>query len=175
MIVGFGRVGSAIGRALEAWDLPYVAIEQDRRLVERLRDRGIPVLSGDASAPGLLADAGIDRARLLIIASPDGYQARRILELARQVAPKIDTVVRTHSETEMAYLQSQGVGLVVQGEREIALGMTGYALRSLGLSEGEARMFVQSSRGYDDAGIPSQVPDGGVPELRSRRDQNEEI
>ena len=175
VIVGFGRVGSAIGRALEAWDLPYVAIEQDRRLVERLRDRGIPVLSGDASAPGLLADAGIDRARLLIIASPDGYQARRILELARQVAPKIDTVVRTHSETEMTYLQSQGVGLVVQGEREIALGMTGYALRSLGLSEGEARMFVQSSRGYDDAGIPSQVPDGGVPELRSRRDQNEEI
>jgi monovalent cation:H+ antiporter-2, CPA2 family len=175
VIVGFGRVGSAIGRALEAWDLPFVAIEQDRRLVERLRARGVPVLSGDASAPGLLAEAGIDRARLLIIASPDGYQARRILELARQVAPKIDTVVRTHSEAEMAYLLSQGVGLVVQGEREIALGMTGYALRSLGLSEGEARMFVQSSRGYDDAGIPSQVPDEGVPELRSRRDQNEEL
>jgi CPA2 family monovalent cation:H+ antiporter-2 len=153
VIVGFGRVGSAIGRALDAWDLPYVAIERDRRLVERLRAKGLPAVHGDASAPGILAAACVRRARLVIIATPDGYQARRILELARQLAPEIDTIVRTHSEAERTYLESQGVGFVVEAERETALGMTGYALRSMGLSEGEARLFVQSSRKFDDAGL----------------------
>lgn len=174
VIVGFGRVGSAIGRALDAWELPYVAIDRDLRLVEKLHARGLCAVHGDASAPGILAAAGVGRAQLMVIAVPDGYQARRILELARQLAPKVDTIVRTHSEAEMTYLEAQGVGFVVQAEREIALGMTGYALRSMGLSEGEARLFVQSSRKFDDAGMPSQIPDEGAPELRPHRKQDAE-
>ena len=53
--------------------------------------------------------------------------------------------MRTHSEVELAHLEKEGVGLAVMAERELALGMMGYALRSLGLSDGEARLFVQSS------------------------------
>jgi CPA2 family monovalent cation:H+ antiporter-2 len=174
VIVGFGRVGSAIGRALDAWDLPYVVIEKDRHLLEKLRDGGQPAIYGDATAPGILAAAGVHRARLLIIASPDGHQARRIFEIARQIAPDIDTVVRTHSEAEMAYFESKGVGLVVQAEREIALGMTEYALRMLGLNEGEAKLFVESSRKFDDAGKSSQVPHSSAPELRPHRDLDNE-
>jgi CPA2 family monovalent cation:H+ antiporter-2 len=174
VVVGFGRVGSAIGRALDVWDLPYVVIEQDRHLLEKLRDSGLPTIYGDATAPGILAAAGVDRARLLIIASPDAHQARRILEIARQIAPDIDTVVRTHSEAEMAYFESKGVGLVVQAEREIALGMTGYALRMLGLSEGEARLFVESSRKFDETGKSSRLPHASAPELRPHRDLDDE-
>jgi CPA2 family monovalent cation:H+ antiporter-2 len=174
VIVGFGRVGSAIGRALDAWDLPYVVVERDRRLLEKLRSRGLQAIYGDATSPGILMAAGVDRARLLIIASPDGHQARRIFDNARQIAPKIDTVVRTHSEAEMAYFESQGAGLVVQAEREIALGMTGYALRMLGLSEGEARLYVVSSRKFDDAGITLEVPHASAPELRPHRDEEDE-
>jgi CPA2 family monovalent cation:H+ antiporter-2 len=174
VIVGFGRVGSAIGRALDAWDLPYVVIEQDRHLLEKLRDRGLPTIYGDATAAGILAAAGVDRARLLIIASPDAHQARRILEISRQIAPDIDTVVRTHSEAEMAYFESKGVGLVVQAEREIALGMTGYALRMLGLSEGEAKLFVESSRKFDETGKSSRFPHVSAPELRPHRDLDDE-
>jgi CPA2 family monovalent cation:H+ antiporter-2 len=46
----------------------------------------------------------------------------------------------------MTYLERQGVGMVVMGERELALGMTEYALRSLGLSEDKARLVVQGLR-----------------------------
>ena len=77
--------------------------------------------------------AGIEHARLLVIASPDGFQARRILELARERNPRIAVVVRTHSSSELAYLIRQGVDRAVMGELELALEMTDYALRSLGV------------------------------------------
>ena len=170
IIVGYGRVGGTIGRALAAWDLPYVVVERDWRHVEELRADGLPAIYGDASAPGILSAAGVDRARLLIVAAPDGYQVRRILEIAREANPDIDTVVRTHSEAELEHLERMGVGLAVLAERELALGMMGYSLRSLGLSEGEARLFVQSARKYDDAGVMQDTaPHEAAPELRPHR------
>jgi len=131
VIVGYGRVGGMIGQALAAKHLPFVVIERDLRLVEVLRERGIRAIYGDASAGGVLDVAHIDAAKLLIIASPDSYAARRVLDLARQANPRIDTVVRTHTDHEAEHFEKAGVGRVVMGERELALGMTDYALGSL--------------------------------------------
>jgi len=46
----------------------------------------------------------------------------------------------------LSYLERQGVGMAVMGERELALSMMNYALRSLGLSETRARVVVQGFR-----------------------------
>jgi CPA2 family monovalent cation:H+ antiporter-2 len=124
------------------------------------------VVFGDAAAPGILAAAGIEHARLLIAASPNGYQSRRAFEIAREANPEIDTLVRTHSESEHDWLERAHVGMAVAAEQEVALGMMGYALRSLGLSEGEVRMFVQSARTFDDAGLRQGRPEEPPPELR---------
>ena len=132
VIVGYGRVGGMIGAALADRHLPFIVIERDLRLVEVLRERGIRAIYGDASASGVLAAAHIETARLLVIASPDSYAARRVLDLARQANPRIDTVVRTHTDSEREHFEKAGVGRVVMGERELALGMTDYALSSLG-------------------------------------------
>ena len=131
VIVGYGRVGGMIGAALAEKHLPFVVIERDLRLVDVLRERGIRAIYGDASASGVLDAAHIDRAKLLIIASPDSYAARRVLDLARQANPTIDTVVRTHSDHEREHFEKAGVGRVMMGERELALGMTDYALEKL--------------------------------------------
>jgi CPA2 family monovalent cation:H+ antiporter-2 len=134
VIVGYGRVGSVISKGLKAEGLPVVVIDGDRHRIEDLRARGVPAIYGDASTPGVLEAARIGRARLLMIATPEGYQTRRIIELARQINPKIDTAVRTHSESEVAYLEQQGVGVAIMGERELAFGLMEYALRSLRVS-----------------------------------------
>ena len=52
-------------------------------------------------------------------------------------------VVRTHSASELAYLIGQGVDRAVMGELELALEMTDYALRSLGVSEDRSKMVTQ--------------------------------
>jgi CPA2 family monovalent cation:H+ antiporter-2 len=115
VIVGYGRVGGTIGKELKAQGLPVVVVEQNRRCVEDLRARGVPAVYGDAAVPGVLGAAGVDRARLLVVATPEGFQTRRIIELAREANPRIDTAVRTHSEGEVAHLERQGVGVAIMG------------------------------------------------------------
>jgi monovalent cation:H+ antiporter-2, CPA2 family len=143
VIVGYGRVGSVVGHALEAQGLRFAVVETHQRIVEDLRTRDIVAIQGDASAAGVLDLAGVDQARLLVIASPDGFQARRILELARERNPRIAVVVRTHSSSELAYLIRQGVDRAVMGELELALEMTDYALRSLGVAEERSKLVTQ--------------------------------
>jgi CPA2 family monovalent cation:H+ antiporter-2 len=152
VLIGHGRVGNLIGHALKEAELPYVVIERDLRLVESLRKEGIGAIYGDASTHGVLEAAAVDRAKLLIVATPDGFQARRILELAHRKNPKLATTVRTHSETELRYLEQSGVGRAVMAEREVALGMTEFALSNLGLDEQKARTLLQQIRAFRSEG-----------------------
>ena len=172
VIVGYGRVGSAIGKALADWNLPYVVVERDRRRVEDLRAQGVPAVFGDAAAPGILEAADIATAHLLVVATPDSHQGRRLLAKAREANPGIDSVVRTHSDAERRRLEEDRVGLVLMAERELALGMMTYALRSLGIREGEARLFVDTSRTESQV-APATEPEQPAPELRQRRDEAE--
>ena len=131
VLIGHGRVGGSIAAALDARSLPYIVIERDRRIVDSVRTRGETALFGDAARTGVLAAAHVDRARLLIITTPDPFQTRQVLKLARQLNPTIDTVVRTHTAAEQKYLEKFGVGRAVLGEQELAVSMAEYALASL--------------------------------------------
>jgi len=146
VLIGYGRVGGIIGQALASHGIPHVVVERDRAVVETLRKRGVPAVYGDAARPAILEHVHLESARLLIVAAPDPYHARRIVEVARKANPDIDTVVRTHSEAERTYLQRLGVGRVVMGERELAFGIAHYALMSVGRSDDEADDTIEAIR-----------------------------
>jgi CPA2 family monovalent cation:H+ antiporter-2 len=129
VLVGYGRVGRRIGEALTERGVPIVVAEQNRELVERLRERGIPAVSGDASDPAVLIQAHVARAQMLVIAVPDTFRARKMIEIARTLKPDVETVVRTHSDEEAALLRKEKAGKVFVGEHELALGMTRHVLK----------------------------------------------
>ncbi len=146
IVVGYGRVGGTIGRALATRDVQFVVVEQDRMMVDRLRITGVNAVFGDAARPGILEQAAPAAARLLVVATPDPFQARQVVELARAANPGINIVVRTHTTAEQAYFERLKVGRVVMGEREMALGMAHYALVSLGHGDDAADEVVESIR-----------------------------
>jgi CPA2 family monovalent cation:H+ antiporter-2 len=90
-----------------------------------------------------------------VVATPDPYQAREIVRLARQANPKVDIVVRTHNATEERYLEALEVGRAIMGERELALGMAHYALVALGRSDDDADAAIARLR--ESAGIAAKV------------------
>jgi CPA2 family monovalent cation:H+ antiporter-2 len=169
VIVGYGRVGGVVGKGMKSQGLSIVVIDQDRRRVELLRGRGVAAIYGDATTPGVLEAAGTDKAQLIVIATPEGFQTRRIIELARALQPDIDTAVRAHSEGEIAHLERQGVGVAIMGERELAFGLMDYALQRLGTPADKARLVVQGMRVSGDGGVYERRPDRSTPELRSHR------
>jgi K+:H+ antiporter len=123
VLAGYGRVGRRIGEAMTEKGIPFVVAEENREIVEKLRANGIPAVSGDASEPAVLIQAHVARARMLVIATPDTLDVRRMIEIARTLNPRIETVVRTHSEEEAVLLEKENAGKVFMGEHELAAGM----------------------------------------------------
>ncbi len=132
VLVGYGRVGRRIGEALAERDIPYVVAEQNRELVERLRAKGIAAVSGDASEPVILIQAHIAQASMLVIATPDTFDVRQMIQTARTLNPDIETVVRTHNEEEADLLERDAAETVFLGEDELAKGMSRHVLARYG-------------------------------------------
>ena len=102
---------------------PFVVIEDADKLVASLRAGGIEVLPGNAVRPEIMEAANVRRARLLIIAIPNGFEAGQIIERSRALNPGLQIVARAHSNDEVEYLLRLKADSVIMGEREIARGM----------------------------------------------------
>jgi CPA2 family monovalent cation:H+ antiporter-2 len=132
VLVGYGRVGRRIAAALAEQGIPFVVAEQNRELVERLRQQGMAAVSGDAADPAVLVQAHIMKAHMLVVAIDDAMRVRLMIEIARTLNPEIETVVRTHSEEEAELLEQEQVGRIFFGEHELAKGMTHHVLERFG-------------------------------------------
>ena len=128
VLVGYGRIGRRIGAALSAGGIAFVVAEENREIVEQLRKTGVPAVCGDASDPNVLIQAHVHRARMLVIAIRDTVGVRRMIETARTVNPRIETVVRMHSEEEALLLEKENAGKIFLGEHELASNMIQHVL-----------------------------------------------
>jgi len=128
VLVGYGRVGRRIAKALDARGIPYVVAEQNRELVEDLRRKGVVAVSGNAADPDVLIQAHIAHAAMLVVATPDPINVRQMADTARTLNPDIEIVLRTHSEDESQLLSKDGIGAIFFGEEELAKGMTNHVL-----------------------------------------------
>ncbi|HUO84739.1 MAG TPA: YbaL family putative K(+) efflux transporter, partial [Thermoanaerobaculia bacterium] len=130
-IVGYGRVGRRIAAALRDQGIPFTIAEQNREVVEKLREEGLHAVSGDANDPAVLIQAHVARAAMLVIATPDPVAVRKMIEIARRLNPRIQIVLRTHSDEEAAMLREEDAGTVFMGEQELARAMTRYVLERM--------------------------------------------
>ncbi|GJJ05009.1 efflux pump/antiporter [Duganella rhizosphaerae] len=131
VLVGYGRVGRRIAAMLTERGIPFVVAEQNRELVDQLRKEGGHAVAGNAGEPAVLIQAHIARAAMLVIATPDTFHVRAMIETARALNPNIKTVVRTHSDEEAELLRGERAGEVFIGEQELAKGMTEFVLANM--------------------------------------------
>jgi CPA2 family monovalent cation:H+ antiporter-2 len=165
VLCGFGRVGSAIGEALDTFGLPYVTIETDPDIVRGLGSRGAPALYGDAAHPRLLELAGIRRAPLLIVTLPDADHARLVVERTRALNRTVPILARAHRARAHEALRSAGATVVVEPEVEAAAALIRHALRRLTLSEEKLTAYLD--RFHDAMSLTTPAPGpAGLPEVR---------
>lgn len=131
VLVGYGRVGRNIAEALTAQGIEYVVAEQNRELVDQLRQEGIAAVAGNAGEPGVLIQAHIHKARMLVVATPDTFHVRAMIETARALNPDIQIAVRTHSEEEAALLRNERAGAIFIGEQELAKSMAAHVTAAI--------------------------------------------
>jgi len=121
VLVGFGRVGSAILEALKEEHGPVAVIEERDEVAASLEGRpGVTVISGNGVEDDTLLQADIAHAGWLLVTAPDAFESGRIISLARKVNPALSIIARAHSDAEVEHLKHYGADHVVMGEREIA-------------------------------------------------------
>jgi CPA2 family monovalent cation:H+ antiporter-2 len=130
VLVGYGRVGRRIAEVLQKHSIPFVVAEQNREVVDQLRRKGIHAVAGNAGEPAVLIQAHVARASMLVIATPDTFHVRAMVETARLLNPNIKTVVRTHSDEEAELLRSELPAKIFMGEEELANGMTDFVIKN---------------------------------------------
>ena len=128
VLVGYGRVGRRIARALDTRSIPYVVAERNRELVEDLRDRGVAAVSGNATEPAVLIQAHIADAAMLVVTVADPFDLRQMVGTARTLNPKIEIVLHIESEEECQTLRSDGLGTIFLDAEEVADGMSRHVL-----------------------------------------------
>ncbi|WP_184089963.1 YbaL family putative K(+) efflux transporter [Afipia massiliensis] len=123
VLVGYGRVGSVVGKSLQQGGVPFLVIEDDPGCLERLAEAGIEKITGNAAAPGMLVAANLEVARGLIVAIPNAFEGGQIVAKARAISLTLPIIARAHSEEEIAHLKHHGANFVIMGEQEIAKAM----------------------------------------------------
>nr|WP_314443715.1 YbaL family putative K(+) efflux transporter [uncultured Sphingomonas sp.] len=120
ILVGYGRVGKLVAAGFRERQCGFVVIEDEPDVAREAEADGLTVIRGNATARDVLATAGIDQARLLFLAIPEGFEAGAVAERAKRLQPELKIIARAHSDEEVLYLERFGADQVIMGEREIA-------------------------------------------------------
>jgi CPA2 family monovalent cation:H+ antiporter-2 len=118
VLVGHGRVGHRIGNALLEGGIPLFVMDESEDVVNALKEKGIEATSANAVIN--LKAANLEKARCLLVAIHENFEAGQIVEQARAINPNLVILARGHSEAEKAHLESCGATSVVLGAEEIA-------------------------------------------------------
>ena len=146
VLCGFGRVGSAVGEALEAFGLPYTVVEMDPDIVRHLRRRGVTCLFGDAAHGRILEEAGAAEAALAVVTVPEIERARLVVARLRARNPSLAVLARAHHGPAHEELVEVGATEVVQPELEAAATLIRHALTRLSMPTAPIMAYLERLR-----------------------------
>src|SRR5437667_215281 len=166
VLCGFGRVGSAIGEALETFGVPYIVIETDPDVVKSLRARGVPAVFGDATQRIILAAAQAEHAALVILTVPETDRARLAVRRVRALNPTIPILARAHDLAGRDRLAEEGAAEAIQPELETATTLIRHALERLSLPRDRVLASLNRYRGaMESVDAGGEIPGAALPRL----------
>jgi voltage-gated potassium channel len=113
IICGFGRIGNLICREFQSRPLPFVVVEKDPQLIERLGRSDYMYVEGDATDDETLQSAGIEHAKGLITAVTSDTDNVYITLTARGLNPKLFILARASAEGSEKKLMRAGASKVI--------------------------------------------------------------
>ena len=146
VVLGGGRVGRVVIRAVRSRGFRCIVIDRDSRRLEEARALGASTIFGDAANPHILERAGLDRARVVIVAIGDPLTARLATERARRLNPRLTIAARGRGRAEIAELRRLGAGRVSDPDAEAAFELARHALQRMGVSGPELIGIVTGLR-----------------------------
>ena len=118
ILCGYGRVGSAVLKELKKRKQTALIIEKSKNVVEKelWDDPDVLAIHGDATEESLMRDAGLEKARGVIITTGDDVDNLFITLTARELNPDVWIVARASKKENIKRLSRSGANKVISPE-----------------------------------------------------------
>ena len=155
IIAGFGRFGSIVGRLLAANGVPTTVLENDPDWVDTMREFGVKTYYGDALREDLLRSAGVEKAKLFVIALVDKEKSLALVDLLRREFPHLQILARARDRIHAYELIRHGLepAQIYRDTLGTSLDMSADALRAMGMPGAQAARVVEVFRERDREGL----------------------
>ena len=150
IIAGHGRFGGIVNRILTSSGFKTTVLDFKSEQLEMIRAFGIKVFFGDATRPDMLHAAGIEHARMLIVAIDDKHNTTEIVRYAVANYPNVHIVARAVDRRHVYELWGAGCRDIIRENFDGAVRAGRSALEALGVhpydAEREVQGFVENDK-----------------------------
>jgi len=157
IVAGYGQAARQLVRVLRGSRVPFVVTTLSPGGANEAESEGLPVLRGDSTRQHTLILAGIERAKMVVVADDDPVVAIRVVATARVLAPTARILVRTRYQSDAASLADAGADLVIADELESVVQIFGEVLRNYQIPAGD----IESDEHLIRSGGYSALNEGG--------------
>ncbi len=138
IIAGVGRFGQIVNRLVRNSGIKTIVLDDNLKTIQLMRRFGFKGFFGDPTRPELLSAAGIDNARVLVVALDDPDKSTHLVERIRREYKDLHIVARAFDRNHVFELHNAGADDIVRETFDSSLRAGRYVLENAGLTEFEA-------------------------------------
>ncbi|MBR9892000.1 potassium transporter [bacterium] len=150
IVAGHGRFGSVVNRMLLSAGHETTVLDHNAEMLERLRAFGVRAFYGDATRPDLLQAAGIEHAKVLVIAIDDRHRATELVRYVAKTHPHVHVTARAMDRNHVYELWGAGCRDIIRDTFDSAVRTGRSVYEALGThpfdAERAARGFVAENQ-----------------------------
>jgi CPA2 family monovalent cation:H+ antiporter-2 len=171
LILGYGRVGTTVGRMLAQKNIKFQAIDSNIAPVRAARARTEPVYFGDAQSNDMLELVGIERASAVVITLDSDVSALKAVRRIREKWPHIPIFARARDDQHAEELQRAGVAAIVPETLDASLRLSALVFEKLGAEPKSIDELLSAARvDYEErVGEAARRPQESKPKQSANR------
>jgi CPA2 family monovalent cation:H+ antiporter-2 len=146
IVVGYGPVGRLVDGLLRDAGFHTVVVEMNLRSVESLVASGHSAIYGDATLAGVLDEAGIRKAKHLVVTLPHAENRSNLIQIAKELNPEIMIIMRARYLAEADSLSRWDNTVAVCEEGETGLAMARKVMEMRRLEPDKIEAFLSAVR-----------------------------
>lgn len=144
LLAGIGRFGQIVARMLRANGYKAVVLDQKLEQIEKVRVVGLKSYFGDVTKPDLLHTAGIEEAKLFVLAIDEREKSVELVKYVKHTYPHVKLLVRAFDRLHHYQLREAGADWVINETFHSALAMGAEVLTNLGVHPFQAEQMKNS-------------------------------
>ncbi|NCB38708.1 MAG: portal protein [Erysipelotrichia bacterium] len=142
VMTGGSQFSEYLADAMQKQQVSFIVIEPNYQSFFNLAARGLPLLFGEPDRSGILVSAGVERARLLIVAESELVISEQVIGAAHGVNPSLPIILLTNSLEKSSEFAEKPLVQVILLERQVANDIASCA--AVNLQDGVDGMFADS-------------------------------